>query len=180
MGGPKKFHKGQRKKIKKEVGKTGGGPAPDKLTPLEEKVLTVIPKASIEGVTAEGDVFLDNLKESSIEEKFETEEVQCTHNENKMVSLAENVAPLQLTENLKTQTEVASSSCIKLENKKQKTDTTNTTCQACRSSVTKTQEEMLIASRERNTILKDINKNLEELVSLKKMKFLNAQLFPEL
>ncbi|KAH3809998.1 hypothetical protein DPMN_138380 [Dreissena polymorpha] len=97
-----------------------------------------------------------------------------------MVSLAENVAPLQLTENLKTQTEVASSSCDKLENKKRKTDTTNTTCQACRSSVTKTQEEMLIASRERNTILKDINKNLEELVSLKKMKFLNAQLFPEL
>ncbi|KAH3877531.1 hypothetical protein DPMN_001404 [Dreissena polymorpha] len=95
-----------------------------------------------------------------------------------MVSLAENVAPLQLTENLKTQTEVASSSCDKLENKKRKTDTTNTTCQACRSSVTKTQEEMLIASRERNTILKDINKNLEELVSLKKMKFLNAQLFP--
>ncbi|KAH3877558.1 hypothetical protein DPMN_001432 [Dreissena polymorpha] len=95
-----------------------------------------------------------------------------------MVSLAENVAPLQLTENLKTQTEVASSSCDKLENKKRNTDTTNTTCQACRSSVTKTQEEMLIASRERNTILKDINKNLEELVSLKKMKFLNAQLFP--
>ncbi|XP_052228540.1 uncharacterized protein LOC127842825 isoform X1 [Dreissena polymorpha] len=93
--------KAKEKKIKKEVGKTGGGPAPDKLTPLEEKVLTVIPKASIEGVTAEGDVFLDNLKESSIEEKFETEEVQCTHNENKMVSLAENVAPLQLTENLK-------------------------------------------------------------------------------
>ncbi|XP_052258996.1 uncharacterized protein LOC127863489 [Dreissena polymorpha] len=104
--------------VKKEVGKTGGGPAPDKLTPLEEKVLTVIPKASIEGVTAEGDVFLDNLKESSIEEKFETEEVQGTHNENKMVSLAENVALLQLTENLKTQTEVASSSCDKLENKK--------------------------------------------------------------
>ncbi len=42
-----------------------------------------------------------------------------------MVSLAENVAPLQLTENLKTQTEVASSSCDKLENKKRKTDTTN-------------------------------------------------------
>ena len=33
------FHKGQRKKNKKEVGKTGGGPAPDKLTPLEEKVV---------------------------------------------------------------------------------------------------------------------------------------------
>ncbi|XP_052228542.1 uncharacterized protein LOC127842825 isoform X3 [Dreissena polymorpha] len=29
--------KAKEKKIKKEVGKTGGGPAPDKLTPLEEK-----------------------------------------------------------------------------------------------------------------------------------------------
>ncbi|KAH3845779.1 hypothetical protein DPMN_088067 [Dreissena polymorpha] len=89
----------------------------NKLTPLEEKVLTIIPKVSIEGVTADGDVFTENLK---------------------------------------------------------------ATCQACRSSVTKTQEEMLIASRERNAILKDINKNLEELVSLKKMKFLNAQLIPKL
>ncbi|XP_052233694.1 uncharacterized protein LOC127846469 isoform X2 [Dreissena polymorpha] len=146
---------------------------------VDLKVLIIIPKVSIEGVTADGDVFTDNLKESSIEEKFETEEVPCTHNENKMVSLAENVATLQLTENLKTQTQVASTSCEKLENKKWKTDTTNTTCQACRSSVIKTQE-MLIASRERNAILKDINKNLEELVSIKKMKFFNAQLIPKL
>ncbi|KAH3877475.1 hypothetical protein DPMN_001343 [Dreissena polymorpha] len=79
----KRATKAKERKLKKEVGQTGGEPAPDKLTPLEEK-----------GVTADGDVFADNLKEPAIEEEFKIVEVEvsCTHNENKMLSNDASIA----------------------------------------------------------------------------------------
>ncbi|KAH3835960.1 hypothetical protein DPMN_109329, partial [Dreissena polymorpha] len=72
---------------------------------------------------------------------------------------------VQRTRVVKTQTEVASPNCVISENREQKPEATNTTCEECSNSVTKTRE-MLISSRERNAILRDISKNLEELLSL--------------
>ncbi|KAH3810094.1 hypothetical protein DPMN_138480 [Dreissena polymorpha] len=43
--------------MKKELGRTGGGPYPGGLTNLEEKVVTVIPKCSIDGIVNAIDIF---------------------------------------------------------------------------------------------------------------------------
>ncbi|XP_052265824.1 uncharacterized protein LOC127868215 isoform X1 [Dreissena polymorpha] len=45
--------------MKKELGRTGGGPYPGGLTNLEEKVVTVIPKCSIDGIVNAIDIFAD-------------------------------------------------------------------------------------------------------------------------